>query len=92
MAAIDRRIHALGMRAIIIPVPRKAALHADELPGTVRSRPEVDRAVVRDLEERGIEVVDLIADSRSQTEIVSFRDEVEAREKAAEREQWVEST
>ena len=59
MAAIDRRIHALGMRAIIIPVPRKAALHADELPGTVRSRPEVDRAVVRDLEERGIEVVDL---------------------------------
>jgi biopolymer transport protein ExbB len=35
------------------------------------------------LERTGIEVVNLIADARSQTEIVSFRDEVEAREKAA---------
>ncbi|MDA0765480.1 MAG: MotA/TolQ/ExbB proton channel family protein [Verrucomicrobia bacterium] len=34
------------------------------------------------LERTGIEVVNLIADARSQTEIVSFRDEVEAREKA----------
>lgn len=35
------------------------------------------------LERTGIEVVNLIADARSQTEIVSFRDEVEAREKAS---------
>lgn len=35
------------------------------------------------LERTGIEVVNLIADARSETEIVSFRDEIEAREKAA---------
>jgi biopolymer transport protein ExbB len=34
------------------------------------------------LERTGIEVVNLIADARSQTEIVSFRDGVEARERA----------
>ena len=35
------------------------------------------------LERTGIEVVNLIADARSQSEIVSFRDELEAREKAS---------
>lgn len=43
------------------------------------------------LERTGIEVVNLIADSRSETEIVSFRAEVEARELATERDSPRES-
>lgn len=43
------------------------------------------------LERTGVEVVNLIADARSQTEIVSFRDELEAREKRAVLEKRSES-
>ncbi len=59
MAAVDRRIHASGMDAVVIPVPRKAAVHAIELPRRVDARPEADRAVFRELTRRGLVVADL---------------------------------
>lgn len=43
------------------------------------------------LQRTGIEVVNLIADSRSETEIVSFRDQVEARDMADRRDAPLES-
>jgi len=60
LAAVDRRLHALGVRHWLVPVPRKAALYPEKLPEGVDPDPEFDRALLDALRERGMNPVDLL--------------------------------
>jgi len=58
--AISRRLAALGMRHILVPVPRKGVVCQANLPMGVDARRAFDEAVVPAMRARGVECVDLL--------------------------------
>ncbi|MFT5051182.1 MAG: hypothetical protein ACI8QZ_002592 [Chlamydiales bacterium] len=59
LTALERGLAALGVRVILIPLPRRGVVEAARLPGGVDPRPDIDQAAARVLGEHGLEAVDL---------------------------------
>lgn len=60
VAALDRRVHALGLPLVVAPIPRKSVMHPDKLPRGVDQRPGLDRVVIDAVADRGVRTVDLL--------------------------------
>lgn len=59
LAAVERRLRALGIEDVLIPVPRKAALYAEGLPRNLHPDPAFDQDLMEELRKRGVDFVDL---------------------------------
>lgn len=59
-AAISRRLYGLGIRHVLIPIPRKAVIADKMLPYGILATPEFDNLVVPAMQARGVETVDLL--------------------------------
>ncbi len=64
VAAIDRRLHSLGIEHYVLPLPRKAALYADKLPRHIDPDLAYDLVFLDVLRERGVDPIDLWAPYR----------------------------
>ena len=58
--ALTRRLAGMGMRLVVIPLPRKAAVSGEFLPLGYRAHRELDEELIREFRRRGVEVVDLL--------------------------------
>ena len=59
-AALTRRFAAAGVRLVVLPLPRKAAVSGEYLPLGFRAQREVDEALLLEFRKRGVEVIDLL--------------------------------
>jgi len=59
LAAVERRLRALGIEEVLLPVPRKAALYPEGLPRNLHPDPAFDRDLMEELRKRGVDFVDL---------------------------------
>lgn len=59
--AVERRFAGHGVRFIVLPLPRKCVVGADQLPYGVRSRAQLDRGMVEAIRASGVETVDVPA-------------------------------
>jgi len=59
LCAIDRRLHSLGTKHFLVPVPRKAALYPERLPDHIAPDPDFDWALLQSLRERGLSPIDI---------------------------------
>lgn len=59
LAAVERRLASLGIRFVLVPVPRKSALYGEYLPRGIDARPDLDKRLPGRLARRGIAAVDL---------------------------------
>ncbi|MCP4902702.1 MAG: hypothetical protein GY906_37540 [bacterium] len=60
VAALERRLGALGFEIYVLPVPRKCAVHADKLPARIDARPELDRLLIESLKQYGTPTADVM--------------------------------
>ncbi|MCA9003319.1 MAG: hypothetical protein KDB61_15455, partial [Planctomycetes bacterium] len=60
-AAISRRLRSLGMRHVLMPIPRKSVVYGDKLPVGFDPHRAYDEAVVPAMRAKGIETIDLLA-------------------------------
>ncbi len=59
LAAVERRVAALGYELLLVPVPRKARMAAAELPGGYDARPRLDDELLEEFGRRHLDFVDL---------------------------------
>jgi hypothetical protein len=60
LAALDRRLGALGVRMLVVPVPRKEVICAKFLPPNTDARPDIEPSFTRALTSSGVENIDLL--------------------------------
>jgi hypothetical protein len=61
LSAYDRRLSALGIETVFMPVPRKGAVAPQYLPAGADVRPEIETSIVGALAERRVPHVDCLA-------------------------------
>ncbi len=59
MRALDRRLARLGVQLVVVPIPRKSALYAADLPDTFDPQSHLDEKIVPEFLKRGIVTADL---------------------------------
>ncbi len=60
LAALDRSLAQIGVRLVVVPVPRKAVVCKSWLPPGTDPRADIEPAFVDALRQRGVETVDLL--------------------------------
>ena len=68
LAAADRRLATLGIRLVLLPVPRKSVVYQEYLPPRIDPWPLLDDVVTSQLLSRGVETVDLLEAFRAHRE------------------------
>ena len=59
-SALARRLGSQGIRLVLIPLPRKAALYGEHLPHGYRGRRYIDEAVLHGMRAMGVETIDTL--------------------------------